>query len=193
MLIACAEVTLRALNLRGACDRACARAIARARPGPHAARGRERTREDSGVQPEMVASGRPPTALAVSALLLGLGEFVTAAPSSAVEREIASLEPELSALLQLSVNGAERGAAYNRTADFCDLWGHRISGSENLENSIDSLAPMLRAEGLSNVHYEPAMVPHWVCPLAQFASLCASPAYCSRSRERCCRSEGRSA
>ena len=100
-------------------------------------------------------------AVAASALLSSLA---VAAPSSAVEREIVALEPTLSALLELSTNGAEKGAVYNRTADFCDHWGHRISGSQNLEDAIDSLAPMLRAEGLANVHYEPAMVPHWVSP-----------------------------
>lgn len=121
-------------------------------------------------------------AMASVALLLLLGRCVAAAPSSAVEREIGALEPELSALLELSINGAEKGAAYNRTADFCDFWGHRISGSQNLEDSIDSLAPMLRAEGLSNVHYEPAMVPHWVSPLRP-GSLLLCLCCCFRSQQ----------
>ena len=61
-----------------------------------------------------------------------LAPLATAAPSSAIEREITSMEPSLAALLELSINGAEKGAAYSRTADFCDRYGHRISGSPNL-------------------------------------------------------------
>ena len=99
---------------------------------------------------------------AAAALLLLFVSRASAAPSSAIEREISAMEPVLAQLLELSTNGAEKGASYNRTADYVDYWGHRISGSQNLEDAIDSLAPALRAEGLSNAHYEPAMVPHWV-------------------------------
>ena len=98
---------------------------------------------------------------AASALLVGL---TAATPSPAIESEISAMEPVLASLLDMSINGAEKGASYNRTADFCDYFGHRISGSQNLEDSIDSLAPSLRRAGLENVHYEPAMVPHWVSP-----------------------------
>ena len=103
------------------------------------------------------------SAVLLKALLFSSAAGANAEPvSAAVEHQIADMTPDLLALVELGVRGAERGASYNRTADFCDRWGHRISGSRNLEDSIDSLAAMLQADGLSNVHYEPAMVPHWV-------------------------------
>ena len=51
----------------------------------------------------------PRMAMAVAASAL-LSSLAVAAPSSAVEREIVALEPTLSALLELSTNGAEKGA-----------------------------------------------------------------------------------
>lgn len=56
----------------------------------------------------------------VSAALLPV--VCLGALSDAVEQEISALEPELTSLLELSTRGDEKGAAYNRTADFCDLW-----------------------------------------------------------------------
>lgn len=91
--------------------------------------------------------------------------FITSACSldAGVEDEIKAMEPDLWRLLEFSVNGTEKGAAYNFTADFVDRWGYRISGSKNLEDSIDALGAGLEAEGLlENVHFEKAMVPHWV-------------------------------
>ena len=38
----------------------------------------------------------------------------------AVEKEIEAMEPDIAAIVELSVQGSEKGAAYNRTADFCD-------------------------------------------------------------------------
>jgi carboxypeptidase Q len=100
--------------------------------------------------------------------MLSLARFATLpsvvyAIKPSLENEINRMEPVLSSLLELSVNGTEKGASYNFTADFCDRWGHRISGSKNLEDSIDALLASLEsASGLDNIHHEPAMVPHWV-------------------------------
>ena len=53
-------------------------------------------------------------------------------------------------------------AAYDRLAYFVDTFGHRLSGSESLERSIDWMLETMEAEGLDNVRGEPVMVPHWV-------------------------------
>ncbi|HEV2131626.1 MAG TPA: M28 family metallopeptidase [Longimicrobiaceae bacterium] len=53
-------------------------------------------------------------------------------------------------------------AAYERTALLVDRFGHRFSGSESLERSIDWILEEMRRDGLENVRGEPVMVPHWV-------------------------------
>lgn len=52
--------------------------------------------------------------------------------------------------------------AWNRLAELSDLFGHRLSGSPQLEQAIQWAANEMRADGLENVHLEPVMVPHWV-------------------------------
>ena len=48
------------------------------------------------------------------------------------------------------VSGPQRGKAYNSTARFCDKWGHRQAGSDNLEKSLDDLIKThIEPEGLS--------------------------------------------
>ena len=52
--------------------------------------------------------------------------------------------------------------AWDRLAELSDLFGHRLSGSPQLEQAIQWAANKMRADGLENVHLEPVMVPHWV-------------------------------
>ena len=52
--------------------------------------------------------------------------------------------------------------AWNRLAELSDMFGHRLSGSPQLEQAIQWAANGMRADGLENVHLEPVMVPHWV-------------------------------
>jgi len=53
-------------------------------------------------------------------------------------------------------------AAWNRLAEMADRFGNRLSGSQSLEHALDWVMEQMRADGLSNVHGEPVMVPHWV-------------------------------
>ena len=68
--------------------------------------------------------------LQCAAALTGGEVDFSAELSAEVEAEIAALEPDLTKLLELSTQGAEKGKSWQRTADFCDRWGHRISGSK---------------------------------------------------------------
>ena len=52
--------------------------------------------------------------------------------------------------------------AWKRLAEFTDLHGARLSGSDNLSRAIAWSAEKMKADGLENVHTEPVMVPHWV-------------------------------
>lgn len=53
-------------------------------------------------------------------------------------------------------------AAYDRLAALGDHHGHRLSGSQALENAIDDILGQMRADGLENVRGQPVMVPVWV-------------------------------
>jgi carboxypeptidase Q len=56
----------------------------------------------------------------------------------------------------------EQDASYNRLAYLCDAFGHRMSGSESLELSIDWILDEMKSDGLENVHGEEVMVPRWI-------------------------------
>lgn len=53
-------------------------------------------------------------------------------------------------------------SAWNKLAELTDGFGHRLSGSEALEQAIDWMLARMKAEGLENVRGEPVMVPRWV-------------------------------
>jgi carboxypeptidase Q len=53
-------------------------------------------------------------------------------------------------------------AAYRRLTLLVDKFGHRFSGSTNLENALDWILEEMQRDGLEDVHGEPVMVPHWV-------------------------------
>jgi len=53
-------------------------------------------------------------------------------------------------------------AAWQRLAYLGDTFGHRLSGSPNLEAAIRWAVEEMKRDGLENVHVEPVKVPHWV-------------------------------
>ncbi len=52
--------------------------------------------------------------------------------------------------------------AWQRLATLTDTYGHRLSGSENLDRAIAWAVETMTRDGLENVRAEPVMVPHWV-------------------------------
>jgi carboxypeptidase Q len=53
-------------------------------------------------------------------------------------------------------------AAYKRLGELVDKFGHRLSGSQQLEQAIDWIIAEMKKDGLQNVRGEPVMVPRWV-------------------------------
>ena len=51
---------------------------------------------------------------------------------------------------------------YNRLGYLCDMFGPRLSGSKNLEKSIDWIIKEMKNDGLSNVRGERVKVPTWI-------------------------------
>lgn len=43
-----------------------------------------------------------------------------------------------------------------------DRFGNRMSGTQNLEDTIDYMVEVMKSAGLDNVHTEDAPVPHWI-------------------------------
>jgi len=52
--------------------------------------------------------------------------------------------------------------AWERLAELGDTFGHRLSGSQALEDAIQWAVQEMKKDGLDNVHTEPVKVPHWV-------------------------------
>ena len=52
--------------------------------------------------------------------------------------------------------------AWERLALLGDTFGHRLSGSKNLEDAIEWAVAEMKKDGLENVRKEPVKVPHWV-------------------------------
>lgn len=51
---------------------------------------------------------------------------------------------------------------WQRLAELTDTYGHRITGSENLNRAIRWAEATMKKDGLANVRTEKVMVPHWV-------------------------------
>lgn len=84
-----------------------------------------------------------------------LGTAVAQNPSSLQEK----YKPAADQLIQAALTDKE---AYANLTYLCDHIGKRLSGSESLDKAISWGAEVMKKEGLSNVHTEPVMVPHWV-------------------------------
>jgi carboxypeptidase Q len=85
---------------------------------------------------------------------------VTAMPTVAdAQATITSLTPAAHRIFDAALADT---VAYARLGDLVDRFGHRLSGSASLERAIDWILLQMKAEGLTNVHGESVMVPHWV-------------------------------
>ena len=52
--------------------------------------------------------------------------------------------------------------AWQRLAELTDRYGHRLSGSENLDRAVAWAVETMTLDGLEHVRAEPVMVPRWV-------------------------------
>lgn len=63
---------------------------------------------------------------------------------------------------KLTAHADGKTRAWERLALVADRFGHRLSGSKALEDTIDWAVATMAADGLSNARREKVMVPHWV-------------------------------
>lgn len=87
---------------------------------------------------------------------------LTLALPAGTSAQTVELEPYREAADRLIAAALADSAAYGRLAELVDRFGHRLSGSQSLEQAIDWIIAEMRADGLENVRGEPVMVPRWV-------------------------------
>jgi len=72
------------------------------------------------------------------------------------------LAPYRDATSRLMGEAIASDAAWQRLALLGDTFGHRLSGSPNLDAAIRWAVEEMKRDGLENVHAEAVKVPHWV-------------------------------
>jgi len=96
-----------------------------------------------------------------SAALLVLGTLFALPASAQAPDAIPARYREVANRI-IAAAQADSMGAWHRIAELSDRFGHRLSGSAALEKAIDWTAATMTRDGLSNVHKERVMVPHWV-------------------------------
>lgn len=76
--------------------------------------------------------------------------------------EIRNMQSSIDKIIDHVLNGTGKGMTWKKLANFVDTFGPRFSGTQSLEDSIDSMIDSLTTDGLENVHGEEVMIPHWV-------------------------------
>lgn len=75
--------------------------------------------------------------------------------------EIKSYAPIVNQIINEATNGSFKGVTYDELAKFVDKFGGRLSGTKNMEDSIDYMLDLMQQYKLENVHGEDVSVPHW--------------------------------
>lgn len=76
--------------------------------------------------------------------------------------EIRSYEPVVKQIIDKVVNGDFKGRLFDDTATFVDTIGNRKVGSQALENAINYILELMRAQGFDDVHGEEIVTPNWI-------------------------------
>jgi carboxypeptidase Q len=95
------------------------------------------------------------------AALVGFALLVPQAYTQVPPR-VAWLDPYRDTSTRLIHAATSDDFAWRRLAELTDTYGHRLSGSENLERALAWAAETMKRDGLENVRAEPVMVPRWV-------------------------------
>lgn len=80
-------------------------------------------------------------------------------PLLAQNSDIADYRDVADEIIDAAMDGNDR---FEYLTLFADTFGHRFSGSESLENSIDWIVKEMKKDGFDSVWTQEVMVPHWV-------------------------------
>ena len=72
------------------------------------------------------------------------------------------LDPYRDAAARLVGEALSSRNGWERLAELGDTFGHRLAGSQALEDAIDWAVEQMKKDGLESVRKEPVKVPHWV-------------------------------
>jgi carboxypeptidase Q len=93
-------------------------------------------------------------------LLIAL--LFSAAPPAPSAASTSWLDPYRDPAARLVGEALSSSFAWDRLALIGDTFGHRLSGSQALEDAIQWAVAEMKKDGLDNVHTEPVTVQHWV-------------------------------
>lgn len=88
--------------------------------------------------------------------------FISASGTSLFAQQhvdIESYQDEAENIINSAMNGNDK---FEYLTHFADTFGHRFSGSESLENSIDWIVEEMKKDGFDSVFTQDVKVPHWV-------------------------------
>ena len=77
-------------------------------------------------------------------------------------KDVQSHQDDANAIIQLATSGSFKGVTWDRLALLTDSIGHRLCGSESLQDAVEWSRQQLSAEGFDNVHLEQVSEPRWV-------------------------------
>lgn len=95
---------------------------------------------------------------ALAALVLA-GAF--AAAPDALARRAKQTEPTLAPLARIVGEALTSDVAWERLVHLCDRIGHRLSGTQPLDQAVSWATEQMRADGLADVRTEEVLVPVW--------------------------------
>jgi carboxypeptidase Q len=87
---------------------------------------------------------------------------IASARPAASPQSAAWIDPYREPAARLVGEALSGSFAWDRLAELGDTFGHRLSGSQSLEDAIQWAVQQMKMDGLENVHTEPVKVPHWV-------------------------------
>jgi carboxypeptidase Q len=94
--------------------------------------------------------------------LLWLVSILSASASRPAPQSPSWLDAYRDPAARLITESLASAFAWERLAFLGDTFGHRLSGSEGLQNAIAWAVAEMKKDGLDNVRAEPVKVPHWV-------------------------------
>lgn len=94
-----------------------------------------------------------------AALFFVFSTFSLNSTLSAQNPDINSYREEAEKIISTALNGDDR---FEYLTLFADTFGHRFSGSESLEKSIDWIVEQMQKDGFDRVFTQEVMVPRWV-------------------------------
>ncbi|XP_050293223.1 carboxypeptidase Q-like isoform X3 [Anthonomus grandis grandis] len=107
----------------------------------------------------------------ILALVLGFFNTATTAPNretiqecnlnQEIIRDIQSYQNVVNSIIDFITKGEFKGKVFQDLALFTDTFGSRLTGTENLEHSIDYLLNLMNQYEMHNVHAENVTVPRW--------------------------------